>query len=138
VFQNSQQEIGMQRDQRQGREGMWKHVAILSAIVLVTAVLRTFPAWTLAHGPSCVFRSVLHLNCPFCGMTRDFVAILHGQQPSLNRFSWMAAFVVYLGYPVLFVWALWHRRLSVFHQPVVHRAVIAAMAVMLVVNNLRY
>jgi hypothetical protein len=114
------------------------HFAILIGIAVCTLVLGFFPNFVAAHGPSCVFQSLFHLNCPFCGMTRDFVAILHGQQPSLNRFSWIAVFVVYLGYPALFLWALRQGKLSLFHQPRVHKAIAAMLAVMLVINNLRF
>jgi len=51
--------------EQQGRETIWRHVALLSCVVLVTAVLWLAPGWTLAHGPSCVFHNLLHLNCPF-------------------------------------------------------------------------
>jgi hypothetical protein len=114
------------------------HFAILIGIALCTLVLGFFPGFVAAHGPSCVFHSLFRLNCPFCGMTRDFVAILHGQQPSLNRFSWIAFFVVYLGYPVCFVWALRQGKLGLFHRPGVHKAIAAMLAVMLVVNNLSF
>jgi hypothetical protein len=118
------------------REQISTHIVILAGIVVGTAVLRLCPQWVLQNGPSCVFQTFLHLNCPFCGMTRDFVAILHGQQPSLNRFSWMAAAMLYLGYPALFFWAWSRQRLSLFYRPAVHRVVAAALVVMLVVNNL--
>ena len=30
-------------------------------------------------GGLCIFRALFHLDCPFCGMTRSFVALAHGQ-----------------------------------------------------------
>jgi hypothetical protein len=112
------------------------HLYILGCIVVASALLRFLPASVLANGPSCVFHAVTHLNCPFCGMTRDFAAILHGQKPHLNPFSWMAAVVIYLVYPLLFVWALLRQRLAMFYQPAVHRVLAVVLLVMLVGNNL--
>jgi hypothetical protein len=114
------------------------HWAILGLLVGCTALLRFRPEWALAHGPVCVTRMLLHVNCPFCGMTRDFVAMLHGRKPELNPFSGVAAVMVYVVYPILFFWARLKERLSLFHQPAVHRAVAAALIVMFVVNNLSF
>jgi branched-subunit amino acid transport protein AzlD len=130
---NNETKVGFME---QRREQISTHMVILAGIFVGTAVLRFWPGWVLQNGPTCVFHTYLHLNCPFCGMTRDFVAILHGQQPSLNRFSWIAAITLYLGYPACFFWAWSRQRLSLFYQPAVHRAVAAALVVMLVVNNL--
>ena len=69
-------------------------------------------------------------------MTRDFTAILHGQQPHLNPFSRLAAITIYLIYPVAFFWAWSRQKLSVFHLPVVHGAIAVALVVMLIGNNL--
>jgi hypothetical protein len=69
-------------------------------------------------------------------MTRDFAAILHGQKPHLNPFSWMAFAVIYVVYPLLFLWALLRQRFAVFHQPAVYKALVAALVVMLIGNNL--
>ncbi len=114
------------------------HLFILGGIIAATALLSFAPPSVLAHGPSCVFHTFFHLNCPFCGMTRDFTDILHGQKPHLNPFSWIAVGVIYLVYPVLFFWAWSQQRLGLFHQPAVHKTVAAALVVMLVVNNLPY
>lgn len=122
----------MQRE----RESIATHIVILAGIAVATVVLRFYPVGVLHYGPSCFIHTFLHLNCPFCGMTRDFVAILHGQQPSLNRFSWLAAATAYFVYPLLFFWAWWKQRLRWFYQPVVHQAIACALVVMFVVNNL--
>ena len=114
------------------------HLIILGCIVAATALLRFAPPSVLANDPSCVFHTLFHLNCPFCGMTRDFTDILHGQKPHLNPFSWIAVCVIYIAYPALFFWAWSQQRLALFHQPAVHKAVAAVLVVMLVVNNLPY
>ena len=112
------------------------HYFILGSIVALTELLRFCPDWVLLHSSGCVMKTYLHLSCPFCGMTRDFVAILHRHKPEFNRFSWMAIVVVYLVYPALFVWARITRRLSVFHQPATYRLVGAVLLLMFAVNNL--
>ncbi len=37
-------------------------------------------------GPLCWFRAVTHVDCPFCGMTRSFVALAHGELAAAVRF----------------------------------------------------
>jgi hypothetical protein len=112
------------------------HLLILGCIVMLSALLHFFPTASLAFGPSCVFHTLFHLNCPFCGMTRDFVGILHAQKPLLNPFSGIAAVVIYCVYPAFFLWAWTRRRLALFHHPAVHKCIAVVLLVMFVVNNL--
>ena len=37
-------------------------------------------------GGLCWFRAVFHVDCPFCGMTRSFVALAHGDASAAFRF----------------------------------------------------
>jgi hypothetical protein len=37
-------------------------------------------------GATCWFRAVFHVDCPFCGMTRSFVALAHGELSAAVRF----------------------------------------------------
>jgi hypothetical protein len=37
-------------------------------------------------GGMCWFRELVHLDCPFCGMTRSFVALAHGDVAAAFRF----------------------------------------------------
>jgi hypothetical protein len=37
-------------------------------------------------GALCWFRAAFHIECPFCGMTRSFVALAHGDIASALRF----------------------------------------------------
>lgn len=37
-------------------------------------------------GGLCWFRAVFHVDCPFCGMTRSFVALAHGELAAAVRF----------------------------------------------------
>jgi hypothetical protein len=121
------------RDWKQART----HLCVLLSIIVCTAILRYRPEWVMRLSLECVLRSVFHLKCPFCGMTRDFVAILHGQQPELNPFSWLAVVGIYFAYPLAFVCAWQRRKLDLFYRPAVYRLVAVGLAVMFVVNNLR-
>jgi hypothetical protein len=37
-------------------------------------------------GGMCWFRAAFHIDCPFCGMTRSFVALAHGDVAGAFRF----------------------------------------------------
>ena len=111
-------------------------MCVLALIAIGTAILRSRPEWVMGLSLQCVMLSVFHLKCPFCGMTRDFVAILHGQHPELNPFSGLAAVVIYFAYPAIFVWAWLNQKLDVFYRPVVYRLFVVGLALMSVVNNL--
>jgi hypothetical protein len=112
------------------------HLSILGCIAVLSALLYFFPAAVRAHGPGCAFHALSGYNCPFCGMTRDFIDILHAHKPHLNPFSGIAAVVVYLVYPAFFLWAWMQRRLALFHQPAMHKLIAAAVIAMFVANNL--
>jgi len=118
----------------------WKqartHMLVLGAMIACTAILRFRPEWVMGLSLQCVLRSVFHLKCPFCGMTRDFVAILHGQRPELNPFSWFAAVLLYFAYPLVFAWAWLNQKFDVFYRPVVYRVCAVGLILMFVVNNL--
>ena len=40
----------------------------------------------LAPGVPCYFKWLLHLPCPFCGMTRSFLSLMHGEALLSLRF----------------------------------------------------
>jgi hypothetical protein len=113
------------------------HLWMLAAMALATMVLVVWPQWLVHSGYRCELQVLTGLRCPFCGMTRDFAAMLHGGRATLNPCSWLAALVVYGVYPVALVVAWRAGRLDVFHSEAVRRAVVVALAAMLVVNNLR-
>lgn len=112
------------------------HLAILTCILAGTLVLACWPQAILHAGYRCELQMVLGIRCPFCGMTRDFAAILHGGRPIENPCSWFAAWVVYLLYPAA-VFAAWKwNRLEAFHSRSARATAAVALGVMLVVNNL--
>lgn len=113
------------------------HLWMLAAMAVATAVLAVWPQWVVHTGYRCELQVLIGLRCPFCGMTRDFAAILHGGKATLNPCSWLAALVVFVVYPVV-VLVGWHTgRLNFFHGATVKYGMMAALAVMLVLNNLR-
>lgn len=113
------------------------HLALLAAIAAGTLLLACWPQAVLSVGYRCELQMLTGLRCPFCGMTRDFAAMLHGGWPTQNSCSWLAAGVVYLLYPAA-VFASWKwNRLDWFYSRSAHAAIGAALAVMMVANNWR-
>lgn len=56
--------------------------AWLAMIVVTMAIAAFAPAAVEAlasNGPGCPFRSMFHLDCPFCGMTRASLALARGE-----------------------------------------------------------
>ena len=113
------------------------HLWLIAGLAAVTLVLEFRPGWIVDAGYRCQMQVLLGLRCPFCGMTRDFAAILHGARPVLNPCSWFAALMVYVAYPAGLVVAWRRGRLDVFHSSALKGGMVAALAVMLVFNNLR-
>jgi hypothetical protein len=126
----------MQHERENDRQSVLTHVGVLTCMAASTAVLYWRPEWVLRLPLACVMRSWLGVRCPFCGMTRDFVDILHGRSPTLNVFSWPVAVVVYVVYPLMVLWLWRRRRLDWFFRPVVRRAVAVGLVLMFAVNNL--
>jgi hypothetical protein len=106
-------------------------------MIAFTLLLALGPQWVLHAGYRCQLQLLFGLRCPFCGMTRDFAAMLQGERPTLNPCSWLAAVVVYGLYPVAVLVGWRRRRLQFFHGATVKYGVLTALAAMLVLNNLR-
>ncbi len=109
---------------------------MLCLMVAATVVLRFHPEWVLGLGLHCGLQQMFGLKCPFCGMTRDFVAMLHGRRPMLNPASPFMAFVVYGVYPVAVAMAWRRGRFDWFSKPLVYRVLGICLAAMFLVNNL--
>ncbi len=113
------------------------HLWTLGGILAATVVLAAWPEWVVHAGYRCGLQAIFGLRCPFCGMTRDFAAMLHGQPPTLNPCSWIAALVVYVVYPAAVLLASSRRRLDWFYCRTSRCGLAVALAAMLVLNNLR-
>ena len=111
------------------------HLAVMTGIAICTAVLALDPRCLLHAGYHCQLHVLLGIRCPFCGMTRDFVAMLHGSLPAQNPCSLFAAIFVYGLYPAA-VFAAWHAGcLEWFHSAAVRRGAVVMLGIMLVANN---
>ncbi|HYM10652.1 MAG TPA: DUF2752 domain-containing protein, partial [Bryobacterales bacterium] len=75
------------------------HAFLVSGIALLAATLALRPDFLFSLGTVCVLRRFLHINCPFCGMTRDFVAMAQGRFVFQNPFSPLAAVAMLVLYP---------------------------------------
>jgi hypothetical protein len=113
------------------------HLWVLSAMLLCTLVLAVWPQGVLHAGYRCGMQMLLGLRCPFCGMTRDFAAMMHGNRPTQNPCSWIAAPVVYVVYPVAVLVGWRRKRLDWFHGRALGCGVAVALVLMTVLNNLR-
>ena len=111
------------------------HTLLLCLMVAATAVLRFRPEWVLGLGLHCGMQQLFGLKCPFCGMTRDFAAMLHGRRATLNPASPVMAVAVYGVYPVAVVMAWRRGRFDWFSRPAVYRVLGACLVAMFLLNN---
>lgn len=79
------------------------HLMILAVIILASILLIITPSAFSSINYACVLKTVLGLNCPFCGMTRDFVLISQGANSIHNPFSLITFLLVFFIYPSFFV-----------------------------------
>lgn len=111
------------------------HLLALAGIAAATLLLALWPQIVLHAGYACQLQALFGLRCPFCGMTRDFAAMLHGHAPTQNPCSRAAAAVVWLLYPAAVLAAWRTHRLSWFSSRAARCAVVVTLVVMLVLNN---
>lgn len=118
-----------------GNRDLRPHLLVLAGIAAATLVLSLWPQVVLQAGYTCELQTLFGIRCPFCGMTRDFAAMLHGHPPSLNPSSWAAAVVVWLLYPAA-VLAAWRKQLfSWFSSRAARCSLVTLLFVMMVLNN---
>src|ERR1700735_3684085 len=92
------------------------HLLVMGMMVLGTAVLALWPQIVMQADYCSMLQTLAGIRCPFCGMTRDFAAMLHGARPSLNPCSGLAAGVMYGVYPIAVLVAWRTDRLAWFHS----------------------
>lgn len=63
-----------------GNRELRPHLLALAGVATGTLVLALWPQIVLRAGYTCELQAIFGLRCPFCGMTRDFAAILHGRR----------------------------------------------------------
>jgi hypothetical protein len=110
------------------------HAWLVGAIALGTLAAIVAPSFILALPLECVLRQATGLLCPFCGMTRDFTAMLHGAWPGENLFSLPFAAAVWVAYPAAAIRSISTGSAFEFSDSV-RWALVAALGVMIVVNN---
>ena len=118
-----------------GQGELTQHIFVMSGALLTTIILAVRPEWILEFGLQCGLRAAFGLRCPFCGMTHDFAAILHGHHPTSNPCSWFAMSVIYFVYPLIFTWAFLTNRLYLFHSDMVRRLIVVVLIIMFIMNN---
>jgi hypothetical protein len=84
--------------------------------------------------PACVLHAVTGMRCPFCGMTRDFVAIAHWACPSQNPCSAFVALCTLFAPVLVFV-----RAAGVVSVPLhaLRQTLIVFTMIAFVLNNVR-
>jgi hypothetical protein len=108
---------------------------MLAGFGLVAGVLVFAPERLLGLAPPCVLRLVTGLNCPFCGMTRDFVAIAQGLPPVHNPASWFVFAGVFMLFPLLaaiYKFCSWAPALN---RAAAERMILVVLGVMFILNN---
>ena len=75
--------------------------AILCLLSLFMVALAVEPSLLLRVVPSCRLHELTGWNCPFCGMTRDAVAISHGHWVLRNPCSLPFFALLFVVYPVI-------------------------------------
>jgi len=84
-----------------GPRAIWATTTIVGALA--------WAAWIGAGtppGPACLFREIVHLDCPTCGMTRALALLTRGEwRASLAVHPWAPALVL----QILAGWLMWTR-----------------------------
>jgi len=107
-------------------------VAILFLMIGVGCAL-VVPDLLLRLPLNCVLVRLTGLHCPFCGMTRDFVGMVHGILPRNNPCSLPFA-IASVVYPAV-LFRAWRRSVPVVCPEYVRRFMPAMLGVMGILNN---
>lgn len=93
----------------QARGRLWPAVK-LALLLAVPAIFALVPTSIIENGPSlCVYRRVLGIECPGCGMTRAFSHFAHGHITQGLAYNKLAA----VAFPLAAgIWAIWAVRLA--------------------------
>jgi hypothetical protein len=113
------------------------HVSLIVGILLLLLVLLISPELLLQFDTTCLLHRLTKLNCPFCGMTRDFILIAKGHEPKFNLFSPIAFLFVFLAYPFFVILSFFKKRTIKLNQPMTHKIFFLTMLIMFVANNLK-
>ena len=114
-----------------------KHLLILVIIFIGALTLSLCPDFLMNVQLSCLSKKVFGLNCPFCGMTRDFILMIGGFPPRHNMFSPVFALLIFFIYPFGIGVHVIKRRESNMPYARIRNIFVVAMATMFIINNIR-
>ncbi|CAN5532243.1 hypothetical protein BH10ACI4_BH10ACI4_15610 [soil metagenome] len=80
-----------------------------SAGTAVAALLILFPPDRYPFYPACPIATYLHLQCPGCGATRAFAALLHGHLSEALHLNALTTLLLPIAV-VYYAWNLWRQR----------------------------
>jgi len=93
--------------------GFFAAIILGAAFFGVAAVIFFFNPSRYGFYPICLFHQVTGLNCPGCGATRSFYALLHGNFQSAIKDN--ALFILLLGTAT--IRGAWFAQRKFFHKP---------------------
>jgi hypothetical protein len=114
-------------------------VAFAAGAIGMLAAGLFMPTAVTTGPPACWLRALCGIECPFCGMSRSFTALLHGDTASAFAFHpggpLLAVTLALFAGAVLYVWI--RRRKPLADRPRVMRAVEAVAVLCLLLGVLR-
>lgn len=112
-------------------------VELLSLILVLSFIFPLFKP--LSRNRFCLFYSVLGIDCPFCGLTRSFVAISHLQFKQGFLYN-KAGIVIYISFIVLIITEIMLKRDYCSSNRVIkfQKIILLSDAITLLVNWLIY
>lgn len=114
------------------------HLIILTCLNLINLLFFINPNLLLSLHMSCFLKTVFHFNCPFCGMTRDFVLMSIGEIPNHNPFSIFIMLIFYIIYPIAVLYSIYQRKKISIRYISIRNIFIATMLIMFIFNNLNH
>jgi hypothetical protein len=112
------------------------HWWILASIALCGWILSISPSLLLNILPSCLLKLTFNLNCPFCGMTRDFVSLANGNLEMLNPLSIPIFLCVFFVYPIAIAFYSINNKKLFLNYSTIYRSTALAILMMFILNNL--
>ena len=106
----------------------------LLIVGLLFGILLTVPDVLLYNPLKCLCRELLGINCPFCGMTRDFVLMAKFRLPHYNLFSIPMAIIIFIFYPITLILNI-DIKLTYIQR---RNIVMALVIIMFILNNVRW
>lgn len=86
---------------------MFKKIRCLPAKLILTAAYLAFAALWYIHDMPCIFRAALGIECPGCGTTRAWLAVLRGDLASAFAYN-----PLFWAVPVLYIFILYDGHVS--------------------------